>query len=52
MYLNAISTLVWNVEVRGTHEKRFLREATPVMRGDSGASKYSSERISSGVNTN
>jgi hypothetical protein len=33
-------------------EKRFLREATPVMRGDSGASKYSSERISSGVNTN
>lgn len=31
-------------------EKRFLREATPVIRGDSGASKKLSERVSSGLN--
>lgn len=28
-------------------EKRFLREATPVMRGDSGASQFSSDEVSS-----
>lgn len=33
-------------------EKRLLREATPVMRGDSNASKYSSEGVSSGLATN
>lgn len=32
-------------------EKRFLREATPVIRGDSDASKYSSDGGSSGLNT-